>query len=385
MNTQDMNRLRSEYRARIQTAAYRHPEWASREDALNYQQAAQICGLLADLTTGAEARSWAKKKAACQEKLRKSWTMLCPSSWKHEPDFDLDFSPLPEFSAQDGDSPNESDIDFMRVADDACDAQAEETDEPAAADLNDKDACCRLGLRYYKGQGVEQDYTRAVELFRKAAEQGNGYAMRLLGDCYRSGCGVEKDCAQAVEWYRKAAELGDRHACYWFAIYCDCTDPDHTQAAQWYRKAAELYNENAYYWSGLCSYFGRDAEQDYAQAAEWFRKAAELGDWYAYYWLGTCYDSGRGVEQDYAQAVEWYRKAAEEGDEYACYRLGTCYLQGRGVKKDLTQAVKCFREAAEQWHKDAQLALADCYEKGRGVPKNPTLAARWRTKNKINT
>ena len=215
MNTQDMNRLRSEYRARIQTAAYRHPEWASREDALNYQQAAQICGLLADLTTGAEARSWAKKKAACQEKLRKSWTMLCPSSWKHEPDFDLDFSPLPEFSAQDGDSPNESDIDFMRVADDACDAQAEETDEPAAADLNDKDACCRLGLRYYKGQGVEQDYTRAVELFRKAAEQGNGYAMRLLGDCYRSGCGVEKDCAQAVEWYRKAAELGDKYAYCW--------------------------------------------------------------------------------------------------------------------------------------------------------------------------
>ena len=316
MNTQDMNRLRSEYRARIQTAAYRHPEWASREDALNYQQAAQICGLLADLTTGAEARSWAKKKAACQEKLRKSWTMLCPSSWKHEPDFDLDFSPLPEFSAQDGDSPNESDIDFMRVADDACDAQAEETDEPAAADLNDKDACCRLGLRYYKGQGVEQDYTRAVELFRKAAEQGNGYAMRLLGDCYRSGCGVEKDCAQAVEWYRKAAELGDKDACCW------------------------------------------------------------LGNYYYY---------GFGVEQDYAQAVEWYRKAAEEGDEYACYRLGTCYLQGRGVKKDLTQAVKCFREAAEQWHKDAQLALADCYEKGRGVPKNPTLAARWRTKNKINT
>ena len=181
MNTQDMNRLRSEYRARIQTAAYRHPEWASREDALNYQQAAQICGLLADLTTGAEARSWAKKKAACQEKLRKSWTMLCPSSWKHEPDFDLDFSPLPEFSAQDGDSPNESDIDFMRVADDACDAQAEETDEPAAADLNDKDACCRLGLRYYKGQGVEQDYTQAVEWFRKAADLDDKHAWCSLG------------------------------------------------------------------------------------------------------------------------------------------------------------------------------------------------------------
>lgn len=212
MNTQDMNRLRSEYRARIQTAAYRHPEWASREDALNYQQAAQICGLLADLTTGAEARSWAKKKAACQEKLRKSWTVLCPSSWKHDPDFDLDFSPLPEFSAQDGDSPNDLDIDFMRVADDACDAQAEETDEPAAADLNDEDACCRLGLRYYEGQGVKQDYTQAVQWFRKGAELGDEEARYWLGVCYYHGHGVEQDYAQAAQLYQKAAEQGHKDA-----------------------------------------------------------------------------------------------------------------------------------------------------------------------------
>lgn len=219
MNTQDMNRLRSEYRARIQTAAYRHPEWASREDALNYQQAAQICGLLADLTTGAEARSWAKKKAACQEKLRKSWTVLCPSSWKHDPDFDLDFSPLPEFSAQDGDSPNDLDIDFMRVADDACDAQAEETDEPAAADLNDEDACCRLGLRYYEGQGVKQDYARAARCFRRAAELGDkdahyllGLCYYSLGRCYANGTGVKKNLDLAVQWYKKAAQQGNRNA-----------------------------------------------------------------------------------------------------------------------------------------------------------------------------
>ena len=318
MNTQDMNRLRSEYRARIQTAAYRHPEWASREDALNYQQAAQICGLLADLTTGAEARSWAKKKAACQEKLRKSWTVLCPSSWKHDPDFDLDFSPLPEFSAQYGDSPNDLDIDFMRVADDACDAQAEETDEPAAADLNDEDACCRLGLRYYEGQGVKQDYARAARCFRRAAELGDNYAYYWLSICYHHGQGVDRDYAQAVECFRKAAELGDKYA---------------------------------YYWLGICYNEGQGVDRDYTQAAQWFRKAAELGDKDAHYLLGLCY-----------------------------YSLGRCYANGTGVKKNLDLAVQWYKKAAQQGNRNAQLSLALCYENGWGVQKIPSLAREWRKK-----
>ena len=276
MNTQDMNRLRSEYRARIQTVAYRHPEWASREDALNYQQAAQICGLLADLTTGAEARSWAKKKAACQEKLRKSWTMLCPSSWKHEPDFNFYSDLLPDFSDQDGDSPNESDIDFMRVADDACDAQAEETDEPAAADLNDKDACCRLGLRYYKGQGVKQDYARAVRCFRKAAELGDKDACCWLGICYYEGQGVEQDYAQAVEWYRKAAEEGDEYACYRL---------------------------------GTCYLQGRGVKKDLTQAVKCFREAAEQWHKDAQRALADCYAKGQGAKRNLPLTWWWRARA----------------------------------------------------------------------------
>ena len=80
-----------------------------------------------------------------------------------------------------------------------------------------------------------------------------------------------------------------------------------------------------------------------------------------------------------------YQKAAEQGFSYGQYDLGRCYANGIGVKQDAVQAAQLYQKAAEQGHKDAQLALADCYEQGRGVPKNPTLAARWRTKNKINT
>ena len=55
------------------------------------------------------------------------------------------------------------------------------------------------------------------------------------------------------------------------------------------------------------------------------------------------------------------------------------------MDQDYAQAARWYQKAAQQNYEKAQLALADCYEKGRGVPKNATLAARWRTKNKINT
>ena len=52
---------------------------------------------------------------------------------------------------------------------------------------------------YRKGEGLEKDPARAVQLYRMAAETGNVYAQVRLGDSYRQGEGVEKDLAKAVQ------------------------------------------------------------------------------------------------------------------------------------------------------------------------------------------
>ena len=77
-----------------------------------------------------------------------------------------------------------------------------------AAEQGDAEAQCNLGLCYYNGWGVKQDYTQAVYWYRKAAEQGNAKAQFNLGLCYATGQGVEQDYTQAAHWYRKAAEQG---------------------------------------------------------------------------------------------------------------------------------------------------------------------------------
>lgn len=70
----------------------------------------------------------------------------------------------------------------------------------------------RLGLCHENGEGVPQNYEKAVEWYHKAAEQGNADAQFHLGDCYRKGKGVRRNKQQAAEWYRKAAEQGNADA-----------------------------------------------------------------------------------------------------------------------------------------------------------------------------
>jgi len=63
-----------------------------------------------------------------------------------------------------------------------------------------------LGLMYQEGEGITQDYSKAVTWYRKAAEQGHARAQYSLGQMYDQGLGVTQNYKEAFKWYRKAAE-----------------------------------------------------------------------------------------------------------------------------------------------------------------------------------
>ena len=142
----------------------------------------------------------------------------------------------------------------------------------------------RLGICYYAGEGIEQDYVEAVKWFQKSAEQGYKWGQYYLAIHYANGNGVEQNYEEAVKWYRKAAEQG----------YC-----------------------NAQNRLGVCYYNGDGIEQNYEEAVKWFQKSAEQGNCNAQYNLGNCYYNGQGVEQNYEEAVKWLRKSANQGNKDA--------------------------------------------------------------------
>jgi uncharacterized protein len=64
-----------------------------------------------------------------------------------------------------------------------------------------------LGIMYYEGNSVPQDFNEAAKWFTKASEQGYAPAQYNLGVIYESDLGVQ-DYNEAVKWYTKAAQQG---------------------------------------------------------------------------------------------------------------------------------------------------------------------------------
>ncbi len=80
------------------------------------------------------------------------------------------------------------------------------------AKAGNADAEHLLGLMYYMGRGVPQDYKQALEWHRKAALQGKADAQYVVGAMYYTGNAVIQDHKQAIVWFRKAAEQGHAEA-----------------------------------------------------------------------------------------------------------------------------------------------------------------------------
>jgi len=137
---------------------------------------------------------------------------------------------------------------------------------PVSADLADaRDALAR------------GDAAAAAREYARLAEAGEAVAQAHLGYMYYTGEGVNRDYGKAVEWFRKAAAQGNADAQYNLAVayaFGEGVEQDYKQAADWYRKAAEQGHAVARYSLGLSYTYGEGVEQDYEQALRWFESAA---------------------------------------------------------------------------------------------------------------
>jgi TPR repeat protein len=229
-----------------------------------------------------------------------------------------------------------------------------------------------IGLLFYRGQDdVEQNYVEAAKWFSKLAEgsyekwhEDSDYnsQRRQINDCVQSasyflgfmywyGQGVGQDYAKAVKWLSKAAE-----PVYSWECSTGCKE--------------------AQYLLGKAYYTGHGVAQDYSEAVKWYKAAAEdeysgsgpfsltprelkqKGVAEAKNALGDAYRDGHGVEQSYQEAMNWYRAAADQGDADAMNSMADMYAKGEGVGQDLGEAMKWCIKAAQKGNTDAKAKLA---------------------------
>jgi TPR repeat protein len=108
----------------------------------------------------------------------------------------------------------------------------------------DPEAQFSLGFLYAQGMGVKQDFSEALNWFRKAADQGHAAAQTDIGFFYAEGKGVKQDYQEAAKWFAKAAEKGDALAQFNLGfLYANGKGVKQSweDAAKWYGKAAQQW------------------------------------------------------------------------------------------------------------------------------------------------
>ncbi|WP_228725556.1 tetratricopeptide repeat protein [Klebsiella variicola] len=96
---------------------------------------------------------------------------------------------------------------------------------------------------------------------------------------YDVGIGVEKDYQTALQLYLKAAEQGDAKAQFNLGIMYDegKVGQDYQAARQWYLKAADQGDAGSENNLGLIYFKGKGVRRDLATARFYFRKACDKG------------------------------------------------------------------------------------------------------------
>lgn len=76
-------------------------------------------------------------------------------------------------------------------------------DHPTGDMINseDPDSIHQTAETYYHGNGVEQFYAKAAELFRKAADLGHERSQFSIGHMYQCGEGVERSEEESRRWF----------------------------------------------------------------------------------------------------------------------------------------------------------------------------------------
>uniref|UniRef100_A0A7N8YAZ4 SEL1L adaptor subunit of ERAD E3 ubiquitin ligase n=1 Tax=Mastacembelus armatus TaxID=205130 RepID=A0A7N8YAZ4_9TELE len=242
-----------------------------------------------------------------------------------------------------------------------------------------------LGFLYAAGLGVNSSQAKALVYYTFGALGGNLVAHMILGYRYWGGVGVPQSCESALTHYRLVANqvasdvsLTGGSAVQRIRLLDEVENPGSTSGMleedliQYYQFLAEKGDVQAQVGLGqLHLHGGRGVEQNHQLALKYFQKAAEQGWVDGQLQLGTMYYSdpqspslfflifyGIGVKRDYKQALKFFNLASQAGHILAFYNLAQMHATGTGVMRSCHTAVELFKNVCERGRWSERLMTA---------------------------
>ena len=150
----------------------------------------------------------------------------------------------------------------------------------SAAGRGDEDAVALLGWFYDSGRHVQRDYARAAQYYRRVVRDNPSVQWRL-GVMYDLGQGVPENPTEALRLFRQAAGNDDVNAHVSLGVmYANGrgVQRDYVQSMRYYRRAAELGGGAGFLGVGLLYQHGLGVAPSVNEAAAWFLAAQALRD-----------------------------------------------------------------------------------------------------------
>ena len=208
------------------------------------------------------------------------------------------------------------------------------TSPMAFAQSTSPESLYERGMDAITGIGPTRNDMLGMDFFRRSADLGYGPAQVALAYYYETGTVVAGSQSQALDLYRKAAQQGDPLAAWlagrrYFLGNGVPRDPDAAQ--KWLKLAADQNNAYGAYYLGRLM-----AERDYTKAPKFYKIAADQGLPQAQYFYAKALQDGRGIPQDRFTAYIWFSIAADAG--YSAAGSGLGELEGDLTTDQVSEA-----------------------------------------------
>jgi len=256
---------------------------------------------------------------------------------------------------------------------------------------------------------LDKHYAQAIDLFKRAAQQGHPLAMYNLAIYYKQGLEVlvsaddpsgerkvilARDDVQAAEWFANAAGRGLVSAMIenGLALIEGSGQPgsirDPRRGVDWLQRAADAGSTRAMNILGSVYQFGKSSSnpslavtQDSQLALLWYGRAAEGGDSNAQVRLAQMMEAGKGLPSAQPEIAERYwRLAAHGGSAFAQVEFADRLRHGLLLVKEEygeRETIRLLQQAMSQGSAQAADELAEIYRKGElGEEKNPIEAMK---------
>lgn len=191
------------------------------------------------------------------------------------------------------------------------------------------------------------------QVYLKQAERGDVMAQIRMGYLHEKGLGVAQDWTKACQWYRTAAEQGERQGqtdygrCFSQGLGGVPADP--SAAVSWWTKAAIAGSPTGHQELGVALAQGRGVPIDIPAAIAHLRIAALAGLDASQGALGILLNEGKGIKQDRGQARYWLKQSAQSGNGGAAAylaKMGPATEQESAAESAYASQIKAEKAAA---------------------------------------